>query len=259
MGYKRKRADSFPKWGKKGKRSVRKRVSKTSRGFTSNSSRSLSGQSVTFRTKRISRRRYRNHLWNSTLFKDHYRTLQSFTGTYSTPASQSVGSTALHYPLLISGNGFWLAAGGAQRIDTTIALPTNFREIIIRGGIYTMKWYNPASFPVNLDIWEIALNKVVTNLANIPNTPNIGWDPSMVPDFANDVGKVTKKTNFILQPGQSFSITRRVRVRKIDIEGWLLGFQQPAILTHGTTLGSSTAQVINFVHSYNLSFSADAA
>jgi len=45
-----------------------------------------------FRSKKVSRKAYRSHLWNSTLFSTHYRSILSSSTTASTPAATVTGT-----------------------------------------------------------------------------------------------------------------------------------------------------------------------
>lgn len=220
-------------------------------------SKATTGQSLAFKAKRLSRKRYKNLLWTSTIMAPHYRSLQSNAATIVTQANEAVGTIGLDRPLRLGSNAFWVTAGGAQNINFGTTIPLFSGDIILRGGMWGMQFRNgSATLPIGIKVY---VGRTMANpTASLPGTSNVGWDPSLVSEFKSEYGKITYNTVVQLEPGESFKLERRVGIQKIDQNVWSAYGNMPFVLVHVYNIGHATAVTCNVLTYYNLSFSADA-
>jgi len=253
---KRKRSSGRPYGAKKRKTTFkRKRGSKSLADYTSLNTK---GTSVGFRGRKTSRRQYKKWLWDSTLFKTHYRSLGAATATINTPANNTdmtLGGVDLYRFGL--GNKFWTAGGGAITNDTGVALPLFIGDIILRGGVWAVTFHNPASTDVMVTVWEV-FTIADPGLSVFPVLSVKGWDPSVSSDFSTLIGKSGRNRQVTIEGGNSYTITGRFKVQKIDQAVYELEGKSPWLFYSIANVGTAAAVGLNLVRTYNLSFSADA-
>lgn len=210
--------------GKSSKRAFKKRrtaFKRRSAKTTSYSTQSTRGNTFGFRTKKIGYKRYKNHLWNSTLFKSHYRSIFSDNAALTTPVDGGLAGSII-YQAIDPGARFWTAAGGAIDIDGG-TMPLFTDDIILRGGVCDMTIENTDA--TSTDIANIGVYFVkssdIPDLSsfNVTTRPR-GWEPSAYPEFKEKVGKILQKWEVSIKPGEQYSFKRRLGVQKIDIGAW---------------------------------------
>jgi len=209
-------------------------------------------------------------LWNSTQMKAHYRSIFAQADDFASSGS-STTCTCFYYPTIEFGARFWTAAGGAQPIDTAVAVPTFQDDIILRGGMINLNVCNvPASLDIHGDIqvtvWLIISDEQPSVGALIPPDGSTGttatfsreWDPSCVPDFQRVFcKKILMKKTALLKDLESLNVSYRLRIQKIDQENYLndnnkLYWVVKVAGNHGFQ------DDYRVTASYNLSFSGDA-
>lgn len=244
-----------------GKRTFKRR--RTTRGKKSSNFTSQSGKGggITFRSRKVKAKTYRNLLWNSSILKTKYRTILSAVASPSTP-----GTTLTHGVTATSainfGSAFWTAAGGAVSPDSSNALPTFTGNIVLRGGMIGCRITN------TLDTTAASAGTIVGTMflirstknwtsASVPSTVTLGWDPTMIQDFATKIGKIYYKKTFLLRDAESALTEYRLRVSSID-EGDYFSFYNQFIwfIVYGNVDSSVTKQIVINTY-YNMSFVAD--
>jgi len=234
-----------------------------------------------FRTRRIGNRRWKGMLWRDTAAKTHYRSVRTLTFLWTPPdfvEQSTVGlemMTAGQFGTINDANPFWTSTGGLVPNEIGATLPTfGDGDIIQRGG---MAWITFAPLPnvqtaLRIKVWVVKAQKnpslAVWNAVTVGNQ-FAAWDPSVVPEFRQDFGKILMARETLLQPGaMPVEFKWRQTVQKIDqpvfqgvptIPGppepggdrlWWMWHILPT-----TTGGSPSLRVIR---GYNLSFSGDA-
>lgn len=218
------------------------------------------GRSLPFRSKKISRRSWNSKLWNSTLQKAHYRSNGSAAGAVVTPATNTTMGVVFAQAVDNGVGAFWTSAGGAQSIDGTTAVPTFRDDIIIRGGMIGLSFYNDSTTdPVEVCVWLIKNSpRPAAGIAAMPSTVSVGWDPTLFAEFSKDIGYVKYKTKFLLEPNASSTIERRLGIQKIDQEAWATDQQRWIWLIATRDFDNTTTNTIRVVNYHNLSFAGDA-
>jgi len=225
---------------------------------------------VRFRSRRISRRQWKNILWRDSLSQNHYRSLTSVGSIISTGTTQGVGPLAAEVcfslvptpPTIVP---FWTAAGGLINTDPGITPPTAFNgDIIFRGG----KHSNTFSISgtgitqlIGIRIFTIKLIKHPIWQSAIPASASWGFDPTMVADWARNVGTTVDDKVFILDATcRSAIYERRFPIQKYDQGVFTqdnLGGGGYLIIAHVVNLSDNTAVSVDALTSYNCSFSGD--
>jgi len=236
------------------------RRSRRSNAFTSQSG---TGGSLNYKGKKTSRSAYKKHLWDSTLFKEHYRSLGSVVTSFNTPAT--VSSMAILAEKAIdngSGSSFWGAAGGAIAPDVTFSLPAFTGDIIIRGGKMGLRIANVLDTALNAETLQGTVLLVRTTKNWTPGaitTPQpLGWDTSLVPDFDTRVGKIVYRKNFLLTDAQTALVEYRIPLQKIDANDFQLTYNTFVWIIMAGNVSNATADTLTVTKYFNLSFSADA-
>jgi len=100
-------------------------------------------QSTGFRGRKTSRRAYRKHLWNSTLFSTKYRSLGNFGSTVSTTSKYNISTVSLFNLLRFGTNAFWTTGGGLQPHDfgvTSAVLEVILLLEVVYGMLNSRTW-----------------------------------------------------------------------------------------------------------------------
>jgi len=215
------------------------------------------GHAVGFRGKKTSRRTFNKHIWNSTTFKPHYRSVLTESLAFTTPASSNDGTIQFFNMYKFSGTGFGTAAGGAREIDVGAGVPT-FEEssFVLRGGRYEMCISNTSGQDIKVKLFRITTGNR-PDFSIVGATEDSAWDPSVTGDFYNQIGKPWMTREVIINQGDQYVFSTRFKTQKIDGQAYIDDARSPyiCILVSCHTTGSA-----NFIitQSYNLSFSADA-
>lgn len=244
--------------GFKKKRSSAKRANRRGGRKTANfTSLNIRGTTIGFRGRKVSRRAFKKHLWDSTLFKTHYRSLLTTASNVILPTNdvQSIlfGLNMIRH----TSNPFWTVAGGCLPSDTGVAVPTFIGDVILRGGVYTVTFFNDSPNEVKIKLWE-SYTVADPVLSILPVLPSTAWDPSATADFNAQIGKPYSNKTVLMDSNTSYTYSSRFNVQKIDPTTYTAEGRSPIIWVSIYNCGNSVANTVRVVREYNLSFSADA-
>lgn len=263
---------SKSRFSRKRKSNVRRRLTFTNkrrrttrRGRKSNAftSQSGSGGAVNYKARKTSRRTYRNYLWNSTLFKDHYRSIGAVAVTLNTPAAVTTMSVLAEKALDNGVASFWLAAGGAINHDPAQSLPTFSGDVILRGGKIGLRLANVldtvASAATTIQGTAMLIRTTKNFVSASITTPQpVGWDTSLIPDFDTKVGKILYRKNFLLKDSDTALIEYRLRLQKLDVGDFAANYNTYIWVILAGNTDNSSSHGVSVTKFYNLSFAADA-
>jgi len=234
-----------------------KRSRFTRRRNTARKSRQYGGRTgfasgISYRSRRMKPRAWRSLLWRETQSKPHFRSLletaASVTNQTDTGTVEINGLTAIE-------SNFWKTAGGLQALDDGVTPPTDFAgDLIIRGGKMGVTFFNANTTPVEINLWLIKVNPAAT--LSFPATGPYGWDPSLIPDFATEFGKIVMHRKKIILENDMATFEYRLPTFKVDQDrhnsnnyyNWLISSWDP----------TSSALVTTVNRYFNLSFTGDA-
>lgn len=222
-----------------------------------------SNVNITFRRKKTSVKTYRRRLWNSTIMKAHFRSVQSsLLGTMTTlPATATV--PVLLTPALSSVSPFWIAAGGAQPLDALVAVPLfSPSSIIIRGGVVKLSMTNRSVVnTIRVRVWLVWGKDNPGAAVAIPATAPRGWDPSLVADFSQGYRIIFGREVLLLPGAHPLEVEGKLHVQKIDTDAFVTdgGRKLYWIATVEEVDDSDgVASIVGFDTRHNLAFSGDA-
>jgi len=243
------------------KRNFKRRRTNRSRGSRVSSTTSKAGKFATigaFKSRKLSRRKYNHALWNSTMFMPHYRSIASGVSVINTNASAGLCTCSLVGGLSVGSQPFYLLAGGAQALDTGVAVPTFNGDITIRGGTMGIQLANDVADATsqNITVFLVRTGKEY-DVAGFPTNVNIGWDPTIVPDFSTNVGKIIMRKEVILENVSSAMVSYRIPIQKIDRVAYLANKNMYVWIIIANS-PSGTAATFTVVNYFNLSFVGDA-
>jgi len=220
-------------------------------------SKMVKGNAFGFKTKRISRRSWNHKLWDSTLQKQHYRSVRSDSSTVTTSALASE-ATVLTLSAINNSNNFWLAAGGAISVDTGIPVPLFQDDITLRGGTVQLTISNTTANTEQMKFTVYLVKTGVNGNFGLLTSPQpILFDPSLIVDFTKNIGSIKLKREFIIENNVSMVIDYRLPIQKIDQGQFASGLHVYSwIILYSSPCGGAVDA--RWVRSHNLSFSADA-
>jgi len=173
-----------------------------------------------FRTRKTSRKTYRNRLWRDTWSDQHWRSVQSAAGTAIPSFLLEEASVTVVRP----ADEFWTPAGGTIPAAQTGAVPAFRNNVTLRGGIASLAVSNVADNDTTGETVRVTIFYVWTrkNPASpteffVRVTAPIRWDPSVEPDFTK-YGSVFGRKEAILKPGDCVEVFHRQRIQKIDLD-----------------------------------------
>lgn len=253
---KRSRPLSFGTGKFKRRRTTRRRFSKKSSSLTSKAG---YGSQFGYRSKKVSRKRWKNMIWNATLQKTHYRSLLSVTAGFLTPANSAqvqihtVGALPVN-----SGAPFWGVAGGAQPESTGIAVPNFDGKVVLRGGMVGIRLVNQVidSSPVQASVFLISPVNDAVFINNVSR--DYGWDPSIEPDFIRTVGKIIYRRSFLIENSNVVETRYRVGIKTFDPGQFTDQLNQLRWMVVIGNAENAVAVTVTTTRFHNLSFSADA-
>lgn len=212
---------------------------------------------VYFKARRFNARRYKSQLLADTRSMSHYRSYGQVPGTINS-AGITQGMELSNISLLTNGvAAFWFGTGGAQPIDTGVALPLFKGDITVRGGKWTFSAINNTTKILKVFAWYYWSIKR-PNFTILPAGPLASYDPTITADFASNIGRVLKSEVYILKPGEGFNWERRLRPMKIDEITYNNNGNLPYLLIGVQNLTDNTINGVSAQTGFNLSFSADA-
>jgi len=155
------------------------------------------------------------------------------------------------------GVGFGTAAGGAREIDAGAGVP-NFEEssFILRGGRYEISIVNQSTTDIRLKLYRITTGNN-PDFSIVPATEDAMWDPSVTPDFYNQIGKPFMSREVLINGNDIYTFSTRFKTQKIDGEAYINQARSPYLCILVSSVDGSDSP-FKVLQSYNLSFSADA-
>lgn len=242
--------------------STRRRRIKRSGGRRTTDYTSLNtrGHAVGFRGRKTSRAAYKRHIWNSTIFKAHYRSMRTIASGFTTPATTTESRVVFFNMYDHTGTGgspFW-EAPNAREIDLGEGVPT-FEDVILRGGKFELVIQNQSTNDIKLKIYRITTgnNPDFTLLPGPLTDVDQQWDPSMEPDFYSNIGKPFMAREVTIEGGNSYTFVTRFKSQKIDEVAYTAQARSPYIAVMFGNVGTSVNNALEIKRGYNLSFSAD--
>lgn len=224
-----------------------------------------------YKSRRISRRTWKNILWRDSLAQNHYRSLAAIPNTLQTGTVQGQGplnaevcfSQVPTPPTLI---GFWEPTGGLLPTDLGVSVPGTFNgDLTFRGGKqgFTMSVSGAITQLIGVHVWVVKLIKHPIWQTALPALANWGFDPTMIPDWSRNVGTLVDSRTFILDPTcRSGFYERKFPIQKYD-QGVFhqdnLGGGGYLLISHVCNLSDTTDVGVDVLTTYNCSFSGDAA
>lgn len=239
------------------RRPFKKRRFVRSRRSSAFGSHSSAGQGRLFRSKKVVRKRWNSMLWNSTLQKQHYRSISSTSNSQATPGGAPTMAISQYSALNLTGN-FYNAAGGAQAVDAAVPVPVFQDDIIIRGGMLKLTLTNEvaSSEPIKVIVFLVKTG-TSSNFALLPITAPISWDPSIVIEWNRNIGKIMLRREFLIENSNVNEITWRLPVQKMDPSMYQNGLMTYHwIVCTNSPAGGAVNLIV--VRSFNLSFVGDA-
>jgi len=239
-------------------------------------------QSTGFRTRKLGSRRWRNVLWRDTQSNTHYRSHWAITALYMVPVNTMDTALVNCEPMVstlfgntVEADPFWLGTGGLQPHETGKPLALfGDNDIILRGGIASLV-FAPATtslIPLKVRLWVVRTNPIIDPaiiLAIQGVAKGVNWDPTLVPEFRQDFGKIIFSKEILLEPGaQPTQIKWRQQVQKIDQATWQ-GSTGPPVVPGANKLywmwmvipnsvqATPTSEPLYIQKGYNVSFSSD--
>lgn len=203
-------------------------------------SQSATGNQFQYKSRKISKSRWRNKLWNDTLASQHFRSNGNGTTNIESSTTQGQGAVSLQLPTFIGTPGpttaFWTAAGGLEITDEGgTAVTFDETDLVIRGGRIGITLTCPDTITEELAV-TIAVVSIVQNpdYQLLPTLIPYGSMMDGGPDFTRRLGRILYSKSAIMSNAySSFTLEHRLRVQKIDQETWgtVLGGQIGFIVT----------------------------
>lgn len=242
----------------KRRRFVRRKAGKRTSNFTSQFGH---GGGMRFRAKKLSASRWRRVLWNDTLSGVHYRSNSVSTSTINTPAFIDTMKTAFSSAFRFAGQQFYVASGGAIAPDAAVVLPIFEGNVVIRGGVIGMRIANVFdTLDTNRNTLHgfVYLVKTTKNFssATIPSTVSLGWDPSLIPDWNTNIGKIVYRKQFLLRDGDTADIEYRLKINKLDIGDYIADKNTYLWIVAAGNVDVSASRSLIYSMYYNMSFAA---
>ena len=252
---KRKRSSGRPYASKKRKTFKRSRRVSNANYTALNTRGAITG----FRGKKTSRRAYKNHLWNSSLFGTHYRSIKTSGITHVTPANAADGTIRLFNMYRHGNDAFWVTAGGLQPHDTGITQAVFGGDITLRGGVWRMEIQNNSASAGDIRVRAFIMNSVSNpNFTFEPTSGPSLWDPSGAPDFLRMIGKPYKTLEAVIEENKSWTFGGRFKIQKIDEITYGAQGYSPIVILCVSNVGTAVAQSFHVSRQYNLSFAGNA-
>jgi len=217
-----------------------------------------------FRTRKITRKTYRNRLWRDTWSDQHWRSVASSGGTIGTPSEVDEGAITVIRP----ADEFWTEAGGTIPAAQTGAVPAFRNSVTLRGGIASLAITNSstddnAGESVRLTIFYVWTKKNPASSTEffVRTTAPIRWDPSCEPEFIK-YGSVFGRKETLLKPGDTVEVFHRQRIQKVDLDVYNplegTGGNRLEYWVLASRLENNSGPVLVSVTSHNYSFVGDA-
>lgn len=231
------------------------RKSRRTMSTTSQAGRGVS--TIRFSARRMSKRKWKTALWNATMFKTHYRSINSFATIVNSPAGGAAYTTAVFPALRFLAQPFYISTGGAISNDLANPVPTFDGDVILRGGTIGM---TIANNPTDADALTVCVMLIATsagyNATAIPATVSIGWEPSLIPNFQQQVGRILLRKEFLIQNANSVDVQYKLPIRKFQPHSFI-NDEFSYVWVVLVSSPSGTAESVTITRYLNCSFCAD--
>lgn len=258
MAYKRKRVMAPRRGGFKKRKSSYKRRGPRPAKIGNYSSLTTRGITMGFRTKKISRRAFNKHLWDSSTWMTKFRSLRANSTVHTTGATPLDGICFAQNMYRYSSVPFWQVGGGLQPHDFGITTALFNGDITLRGGVWRISFTNGSTVgdDVRIRLWVL---RSVSNPAFtfMPATHVNGWDPTASPDLIKEIGKPYRQVEKLLEAGQTFTYEERFKLQKIDQIQYGVEGKSPIVIVSIENVGHANAVNVAVQRTYNLSFCGD--
>ena len=200
--------------------------------------------------------RLKRNLLMDTRANSHYRSYGIQTGNVSSAAFSSQVNLVTIKPVSNGSAAFWTTSGGAQELDSGITVPSFSGDIILRGGKWTFNFTNTSNKTMKLYVYYVfTISR--PDFTVIPATPFATWDPTLIPEFRDKVGKVQKSEVVILKNGEGVAWERRIPTMKVDQFTWDSDGNIPILILGVQNLEENTIIAGSAITGFNMSFAGD--
>lgn len=202
-----------------------------------------------YRMKKGSRRSFKKHLYESTKYAMHHRSVYSYAaGTISTPISNDEKQVV--YRNFLPAN-FWLAAGGYNGTSTF-----SNGDLTIRGGIVRLALFNSSDVSLRVEVTKLFVKTATTDLTVVNGAQNSMWDLTLLNDYEKFCVMNGRKT-ILISPNERVQLMWKLPIQKIDQSTFLTGYRNHAFLmaVHAPV---SAIKTLEYTYGHNLSFVGDA-
>lgn len=239
----------------------RRRITRSSRSNNFTSQRG-SGSGLRFRSRRIGRRTWNRLLWRSTLQAEHYRANSAESGTITSPANVELISIGVLRARYFDSAGFWTTTGGAINPEGGAIPAFSNGDIVIRGGVMGLRLCNQLGTATTSETLYGCVYLCRTNnnfnIGGVPASASVGWEPSLVPDFKVNIGRIVYSKKFLLRDTETANVEYRMPIQKIDQSEFIAAYNDYVwVLCVGNT-DNAGARVLTWTTYFNLSFVGDA-
>lgn len=220
----------------------------------------------------LSKRQWKNKLWNDTISNQKFKTLITGTTTFATPASTSQQTVSV-FDIFDAANPFWTVSGGLQVVNLGTAAPTlTPSKIVIRGGVMyvtisldpaatqdvriRIQWVYPKQQRARFNsttTTNVPINDWTTNAA--ASSVAIGSRMQIIGDYEQYWWNPISDKEILMKPGDSFEARQRIKCKRVDSESVINGFAQfPRIFVYSSNVFTATAQTLRVISGYDMSF-----
>lgn len=203
---------------------------------------------VSYRRSRLSWRRKKNMLWNASSVLDKNRSYQAAQSFLTPGANANMQINSIK----AMSAAFWTLSGGAPA--------NNFNayggsHLFIRGGLLRLRCSNGPYSPTFLNVWLI---RTTANLSGPPTSAirYVGWDPSTDPD-AHQSYKLIRSWDTLLGSNDAWEVTHKLPSQRIGIDDYNANMYSYYWVIGSSVQGTTTANQIDVVNSFSLSFTGD--
>jgi len=220
---------------------------------------------ISYKARKLGKKRYRAALWRDTLCRPHYNTSLVRYNTLATGASYNTWSVTDFWMLdgtTSSTDMFWTLAGGFFSQDKDITAGTFKGDIIIRGGQLNFKIFNNTeTADANNDSVEVyfALFCSSDGFDNSYLTSILPGPGGLIgnADLPWRVGTLMVQKRFVLKDGEGQSVSVRLKPRKVDQAAWINGHRKYVGYLAIKNCWTATAQTCVYNFGHDVSFTGD--
>lgn len=204
--------------------------------------------SMGYKRRKVSPRTYRKYLWQSTLFAQHWRSINTLEFNM---APSNVGTTAAITTPNIIGDAFWSTAGGFTGTGTF----NDTGAFTVRGGMCKLHLHNDMTDPVIVTVYKMYFFSEADSGA-FPATVDSAWDPTYLAGFNRDF-KVLYSREFNMREQDVVTVPHKIRPFRTTQDDWNAGNKKLFWCIKIYNPSGTTGGNVRCHNSHNLSFSGD--